>query len=665
MLNNSSFQKNNLASSANPYLLLHGQQLIHWQEWSENVFHYAQKVNKPILISSGYSACHWCHVMNKNNFENPEIADLMNQHFVCIKIDRETLPDIDAQYMEVLQSITGQGGWPLHLFLLPDGTPIYGGTYFPPTTHQQLPSWKSVLLNIAHTFQQKPDLLKEQGLKIAAFINQKNQVFTQSESENYSETSQTILNKMSASFYQYFDAENGGFGRSQKFPNFPALLWLIRQFYFDQNNTQIKNMLDLTFANIVQGGIYDHIEGGVFRYCVDAQWQIPHFEKMLYDQALFMWSLAEYFLITKNPLIKLKLIQSADFVIEKFTNNQSCFYTAFDADSDGIEGAYYTLTFSEAKQFLSNVEINLIQPYFNWQETGNWEHTNHHYCHKDSELTPPIQFIIDKIKLQRKSTSFPAIDKKILVAHNALMVIALAKTYIATQEMKYLEFAIQTADYLIKNFIQEDRVLHGALPNNEYIYTEVLENYAFLAWMNIEIYELTAQNKYLHLAKQIFSLAETNFYTNKFLFKHATQSVPGLPSENFVLQDSPLFCGHSVMLWIQLYLSHTDPTLENNAHSFLLNVAKSLSLTQDLCTKHAPFYAGWGLAHQYHNVGFISLKIMNDLDPQKALQAKSKGIPNLKIEYISTGLLTQKYQLCHHNNCYPEQTNFERIIKDL
>ena len=665
MKNNPLFHQNNLTNSSNPYLLLHGQQLIHWQEWSEHVFQYALKENKLILISSGYSSCHWCHVMNKNNFENPEIADLMNQHFVCIKIDRETLPDIDAQYMEVLQSITGQGGWPLHLFLLPDGTPIYGGTYFPPSPQHNLPSWKSVLINVANTFYQKPDLLKEQGLKIFDHLNQKNQFFNTSENTHSVVNMTTILSQMTTNFEQYFDAENGGFGSGQKFPNFPALIWLIRQYYFDKKKEELKKMLDLTLTKIVQSGIFDHIEGGVFRYCVDQQWHIPHFEKMLYDQALFIWSLSEYFLLTQDQFFKLKLIQSVEFMIEHFSNNQISYYTAFDADSDGVEGSYYTLNFSEAKQILSDVELELIQPYFNWTAIGNWEHTNHHFCSNKAVLTPQIQLIIDKIKIYRKSKKHPFIDKKILTAHNALMVIALCKTYIATQNNKYIELAIQTADYLIKHFFQEDKIMHGCLPNGQIISTQVLENYAFTALMNIELYELTAQQKYITLAEKIYLLAEQYFNSNHSFFKHTTQSVPGLPAQNYVLQDSPLFCGLSVMLWIQLYLSKSETTPHQDAQKYQERVNNNLSKLIEHCTKHAPFYAGWGIAQQFNYHGFISLKMINDNDIMKALQAKTKGIPHLKIEYIKNSQQPQEYQLCDNNQCYAHYTLFDKIINIL
>ena len=360
---------NNLISEKSVYLLQHAYNPVNWYPWSDNIIPKAKIENKLILVSIGYSSCHWCHVMERESFEDEQIANLMNQYFINVKVDREERSDLDGIFVEVVQSITGSAGWPLHVFLLPNGKPFFGGTYFPPIAAFNRPSWQDVLLSIHKSFINKPDELEIQANQIVQYLQQTNQF----KNPINNKPQNNLFNKKELKgivdkLLEYKDALWGGFNPPPKFPQFFSILFLIRYHYFE-NDIPALNYGILTIDKIINGGIYDQLEGGISRYSTDEQWLVPHFEKMLYDNALLIIALTEIYQITKNEIYRDKIIQTIDFIENKLSDNNGGFYTALDADTDGIEGLTYTWKFEELKSILNPEEFNILQLYYQFSES--------------------------------------------------------------------------------------------------------------------------------------------------------------------------------------------------------------------------------------------------------------------------------------------------------
>ena len=364
---------NKLADETSPYLLQHAHNPVNWFPWGDEALALAKQEDKPILVSIGYSACHWCHVMERESFENEETAAIMNAHFVNIKIDREERPDIDHIYMDAVQAMTGSGGWPLNVFLMPDGRPFFGGTYFPPVQAYNRTSWPQTLLAVKQAFVEKRSEIESQAENLTHHIKSTNEFGSITTNQSISSRKES-LSQLAENALKQGDPNWGGFGRAPKFPQTFTITFLLRHYYFT-NDERCLNQALLSLDKMIYGGIYDQLKGGFARYSTDEKWLAPHFEKMLYDNALLISVLSEAYQITKNELYATTIHQTVEWLQSEMMIEEGGFLSALDADSEGVEGKFYTWSKSEVDKLLGQ-DSNLYCRFYDISEEGNWEHTN-------------------------------------------------------------------------------------------------------------------------------------------------------------------------------------------------------------------------------------------------------------------------------------------------
>ena len=366
---------NNLIKETSPYLLQHAHNPVEWSPWSNDLLNQASAVDKPILLSIGYAACHWCHVMERESFEDEEVAAYMNEHFINIKVDREERPDIDHIYMDALQAMTGSGGWPLNIFLLPNGQPFFGGTYFPPIPMQQRASWMDVLKGVKDAFDRNRDKLEAQAAHLTQHLLQTN-IKKQLEAHEEDALLQTVASKeefqlIAQRLLENADTQWGGFGAAPKFPQTFSIQVLFRNYFQNKDQASITHAIR-SVDKMIQGGIYDHLGGGFSRYSVDAQWQAPHFEKMLYDNALLLGVIGEAFQITQKTIYLKVIEETVDFLCRELHNGEGAYFAALDADSEGAEGKFYTWSYDELKAIITPEIFDAFIAYYQVTPNGNW-----------------------------------------------------------------------------------------------------------------------------------------------------------------------------------------------------------------------------------------------------------------------------------------------------
>ncbi len=432
---------NRLIHETSPYLLQHAHNPVDWYPWGEEALQRAKQENKPILVSIGYSACHWCHVMERESFEQEETARLMNEHFINIKIDREERPDLDHIYMDALQAMSGSGGWPLNVFLTPAARPFYGGTYFPPRRLYTRPSWTEILQGVSQAFRDKREEITAQADQLTSHLLQSNAFGHATEpgepvfdTENQQAILQAILNKA--------DTVDGGFGQAPKFPQTGCIQYLLRYYHFYRDKTALDQAL-LSLDKMLCGGIYDQLGGGFARYSTDGQWLAPHFEKMLYDNALLLSVLAEAFQITHLPRYREVMEQTRGFLEREMLSPEGGFYAALDADSEGVEGKFYTWRKAEIDALLGE-DAPLFCAWYDVTEKGNWEGVNILHVpapsatfastHGTTEvaLAEKLEACCAKLLEHRAGRIRPGLDDKILLGWNALANTACSKAFAAT-----------------------------------------------------------------------------------------------------------------------------------------------------------------------------------------------------------------------------------------
>jgi uncharacterized protein len=501
---------NNLANETSPYLLQHAHNPVDWYAWGQDALDKALSENKPILVSIGYSACHWCHVMERESFENETVAEVMNEFFVNIKIDREERPDIDAIYMDAVQAMGIRGGWPLNVFLMPDGKPFYGGTYFP--KHK----WIDVLNAVNEGFENKQDALQESA-----------EGFTQnmliSESEKYglndgeNDYSVEDLNTMYQKIAFSFDNEWGGVGGSPKFP-MPSVYQFLLRYYEISKNPAALNHINLSLQKIASGGIYDQLKGGFSRYSVDAEWFAPHFEKMLYDNGQLLSIYSEAYLLTKNEQFKEVVYETINWVKTEMTSQDGGFYSALDADSEGVEGKFYTWTFAEIQAILGADAKDFCKAY-QITEHGNWEEGVNILWKKDGFLNEKFASQIEKLMLVRAKRIRPGLDDKILCSWNGLMLRGLVDAYRVFGEKDFLDLALENAQFIADVFVQGEELYHS-FKNGKLKILGFLEDYASVIDAFTALYQVTFDENWLHLAELLTIHTYKNFYdqTDHFFF---------------------------------------------------------------------------------------------------------------------------------------------------
>jgi uncharacterized protein len=507
--------KNHLASETSPYLLQHADNPVDWFPWGETAFNQAKSQNKPILLSIGYAACHWCHVMEHESFEDEETAKIMNDLFVCIKVDREERPDIDQIYMTYVQMTTGSGGWPLNVFLTPDLEPFYGGTYFPPDDRYGRPSWKNVLQQVSNFYHQNKDALKDN-------IKSVREAFEKTLTEDIDTDIPKIenLEKAANQLIQQFDRNHGGLGQAPKFPAIQPLRFLLN-YYKRTSREEYLHAVTFSLKKMAEGGIYDQIGGGFARYSVDEKWLVPHFEKMLYDNAQLVPLYLDMYLVTKDVFYADVARDILNFVMREMTSPDGGFYSSLDADSEGEEGKFYVWSRDEVDNLLgSNSEI--FCDFYDITSQGNFEGTNILHAQTTISATATrfkksedeIQKILDESRIlllnARGSRIRPGLDDKILTSWNALMLTGFAKAYQIFRVPEYKEVITKNISFL-KTYLKDDQYLLRTHNRGKSQIDGYLEDYAYLIRALFDSYEAVFDASYLEWAKNLLDITNSEF----------------------------------------------------------------------------------------------------------------------------------------------------------
>ncbi len=578
---------NKLIHETSPYLLQHAHNPVEWHAWKPEAFERAKAENKPILVSIGYSTCHWCHVMERESFENEDTAALMNRYFINIKVDREERPDVDQIYMEACQIISGGGGWPLNCFLLPDGRPFFAGTYYPPEAAYNKPSWTQVLKNIANAFQTKKDVVEQQAQQLMDIIEKSDKNYIKKVNKKQDETGLAIEGDVESTIFtqetidrifhglcERFDKEEGGFGGAPKFPGSMSIQYLLDYYFYTKNPAALEHA-ELSLTKMIQGGIYDQIGGGFARYATDREWLIPHFEKMLYDNALLINVLSDAYKLTRKDIYRETIEETLDFVEREMLappapqrgelmpapgGRGQGFYSAYDADSEGVEGKFYVWDKSEVEAILGE-ESALFCAFYDITEGGNWEHKNILWRHKSyeefavlknmsvSDLKARIKAAGDKLFKVRVLRIKPGLDDKILLSWNALMISAFARAYEALSHSHYRDLAVNTLEFILQNFQKKgEKGFYHTYKNGIVQYDAFLEDYALLIEALIDVYSISFNKKYLYLAREYSEYVIEHFIDNTDnLFYFTSENQKDIPLRKKDLYDSAMPSANSTM----------------------------------------------------------------------------------------------------------------------
>jgi len=529
---------NKLAQETSPYLLQHAHNPVNWYPWGDEALSKAREEDKPLLVSIGYAACHWCHVMEKESFEDEETAAIMNRHFVNVKIDREERPDLDHIYMDAIQAMTGSGGWPLNVFITPDGRPFYGGTYFPPKAIYNRPSWKDVLLGVASAYAEKRSEIDNQATSLTSYINQSNS-FGQQALGDINPADIFSLEKAELMFSNIMgtaDKEDGGFGNAPKFPQTFTIGYLLRYHHITKNKLALEQAC-LSLDKMIQGGLYDHLAGGFARYSTDKEWLVPHFEKMLYDNALLVMVLCEAWQLTQKPLYRQAVEQTLAFVERELMGPENGFYSALDADSEGEEGKFYVWDKQEVIQVLQE-DAPLFCAFYDITEAGNWEHKNIINMPRQAEqfaaeenielqvLQQKLEACRQKLLERRNRRIRPLLDDKVLLGWNALMNGAYSKAFSVFGNPHYAEVARANMDFIWERLKGQGEEFFHTWKKEVAKYPAFLDDYAYLIQALIYLQEISGNAEYLYKARSVTQWVTDRFSedgTGYFFFTHKDQ----------------------------------------------------------------------------------------------------------------------------------------------
>jgi len=550
---------NALAGETSPYLLQHRDNPVDWMPWGEQALSRARELDRPLLVSIGYSACHWCHVMERECFENPEIAAVMNEHFVCVKVDREERPDVDAIYMEAVQAMTGHGGWPLNVFITPEQVPFYAGTYFPPEQRQGMPAWPAVLSGVAQAWELQREEIREQSEAMVARLSGAALLKPAEQPPG-----EDALDEAVAKLRAGFDSVNGGWGGAPKFPAASVMEFLLRR---GEHAMTLQ-----TLRSMASGGINDQIGGGFARYSTDAGWTVPHFEKMLYDNALLARAYLHGWQVSGDAILRRTAEETLDWVLREMTGPEGAFYSALDADSEGVEGRFYVWSMDELRAVLGD-DFEVAGRWLGVGDEGNFEGENILES-RGAEPDPDVRLRIrSKLLHARSARVRPGLDDKRLTSWNALTISALAEAGAALERDDYLDAARRAAGFLLETMRDcEGRVLRtynaGAAKLNG-----VLEDNALLLEALIVLYEATFEARWFHAAREIADAMIERFAdAERGGFYQTSHDHEQLVARRKELDDNPIPSGASSAAFGLLRLAALtgDASYEGHAVDVLL-----------------------------------------------------------------------------------------------
>ncbi len=582
---------NALIHENSPYLLQHAHNPVNWMPWGEEALSLSQKTNRPLLISIGYSSCHWCHVMEAESFENVNVAKLMNENFVCIKVDREEHPEVDALYMSAVQLITGQGGWPLNCWALPDGRPFFAGTYFPKI------KWMQVLEQIGSMYRSQYPKILEYAERISEGIRQQNEISMDLAQNPFQ------IKDLNDSVYQwknYWDKTHGGSNRAPKFP-LPVNLNFLLQYGVVQQDLESLDFVKLSLQRMSEGGIYDQIGGGFARYSTDIQWKVPHFEKMLYDNAQLIGLYAQAFAHYKEAHFEKVIHQSITFMEREMKSDFHLYYAALDADSEGVEGAFYVWKKEEILELFKD-ESSLVMEYYRLSEDGLWEDDNYilmrsqqpevvafHHSISIETLNEKVKNWEEILLNHRTKRIRPGLDDKQLLGWNALMVKALATAAMKLNNHEYKQLAIKTMEAIHTHFKNEDGAWYHSFKNGKARFDALAEDLAYLIDAHIELYQCTFEPAHLMEAEKLAKSLLNDFFDSKSgMFYVSSLKKEAVVARQIEFYDNVTPSANSVIamsLWkLSRYLNLPD--YEALSEQMLRNVQTKL-------LKHTESYGLW------------------------------------------------------------------------
>ena len=621
---------NNLKNESSPYLLQHVENPVNWNPWDKKYLKQAKKENKLVIISIGYASCHWCHVMERESFQDLEVAELMNEKFISIKVDREERPDIDQVYMNAIQLITGNGGWPLNVITLPDGRPIWGGTYF---SKEQ---WSSALKQISELYESEPEKFISYAERVQEGINSLNVVESKTNSfENVD------LSKYSESLLEDIDEEYGGFKGVPKFMMPNNLEFLLR--YSVQNQQEnSKNKILKSLNMMAYGGIFDHVDGGFSRYSTDERWHVPHFEKMLYDNGQLMSLYSVGYRISKSELYKKTIYKIHEYINSEMKDFSGGYYSSLDADSkleDGsyAEGEYYTWRKEELEKIIQD-NFDLFTEYFNVNEYGFWEEENKYILTRTisdkefikknnlqhTEFNNIKSVWINKLKIARKEKKKPGLDYKIITSWNGLMISGYVNAYKAINDEVFMNEAISAGEFIYSNLVKKDGGLFHNHVNGQSKINGYLEDYAMVIQASLDLYEITLNQLWIERALKLSEYVIDNFSSvESELFYFTSKKDEDLISRSVEFRDNVIPSSNSIMAKNLFRLYHYFDKEEYYERSKNM----SLSVTQEF-EAYPSGYSNWfdliyNLKSNYYEVAVVGENAL-----EKVKQINSKYIPN-------------------------------------
>lgn len=623
---------NRLIHSQSPYLLQHAHNPVNWMPWGTEALEKATSENKPILVSIGYSACHWCHVMERESFEDEVTAEIMNAHFVCIKIDREERPDIDNIYMDAVQAMGLQGGWPLNVFLMPNQKPFYGGTYFP---NQQ---WKGLLANIADAFENNEDQLAESAEGFGNSLNRK-------ETEKYGisagnqELDPDELAEIAAKITSQFDPEWGGMNRVPKFP-MPAIWSFVLDYALLVKNQSLVDKVFFTLRKIGMGGIYDQLRGGFSRYSVDGEWFAPHFEKMLYDNGQLLELYAKAYQVSKDEFFKEKVTETVAWLEAEMLNGEGGFHSAQDADSEGVEGKFYVWNYEELQKLIPE-DFPWVSKLYNLKTDGNWEDGVNILFQTQDEKAIASKFgmTLEAFQLKLKAVKstllavrneriFPGKDDKILSGWNGLMSAGLIQSYYATGEKRILDLTIKNLDFLHSAMVHEG-ILYRSYKNGERYTPGFLEDYASVIKASLMAFEAIGDKKWLNFAQELTDFCLKEFYdeTDGFFFFNNPKAEKLIANKK-ELFDNVIPASNSVMARNLHRLS-----ILTYEEKYFEIAAKMLGGMKNLILSDPGFLCNWASLFLEKLVPTAEIAIIGKGASQKAFDLQHAYTPNSVIAF--------------------------------
>ncbi len=669
---------NELHLESSPYLLQHATNPVHWKPYNSASLQVATLQNKLIIISVGYSACHWCHVMEHESFENQDVATIMNHNYISIKVDREERPDVDAVYMKATQLMTGHGGWPMNVICLPDGRPVWGGTYF------KTKDWINYLVQIQELYQQQPEKLIEyanalsQGLQATTIVKNTDLI---------SIFDDQTLHKLVQKWKLSFDNEFGGMARAPKFMMPTNYQFLLRYAYQNQDK-KVLEFVNLTLTKMAFGGLFDTVGGGFSRYSVDLKWHVPHFEKMLYDNAQLVSLYANAYKLTKNELFKTIIEKTLAFVENKFVSPEYGFYSALDADSLNNEnkleeGAFYVWKKKDLQQIIQE-DFQLFEQVFNCNDFGYWEHDNYVLIQKESLTTLATKNNLSEIDLinkkqyweqllfaEREKRSHPRLDDKCLCSWNALMLNGYIDAYKAVQNERYLKIALQSAQFITTTFLSENGNLFHNYKNKKATINGYLEDYSFVIEAFINLYQVTLNEYWLQIAKQLTDYCFDHFYDEKSEFFRFTSVLDdSLIVQHFEIEDNVIPASNSVMannlVVLRIYFNHSY--YEKIAQKMLHHVLPSID--------YPSAFSNWLAVYMHFSSQSKELAICGNEAEKNVKTCNSFYLPNLIIAgatkksilpFLENRYVNNEniFYLCQNKSCDLPRSNLELLIKQV